>query len=101
MAAGVTARLGEVLDLVALLEAQNGGGKSGVNWEFKIEHLASPFRLNKKARQRQRKLAKSLANEKALAKWDEATADMIRRIAKSTLKQANTKRGKNQPQNPK
>jgi outer membrane protein TolC len=63
--------------------------------------MASPFRQNKKARQRQRKLAKRLLDEKVLAKWDGATADTIRKIAKSTLKQAKAKRRKNRPQNPK
>jgi hypothetical protein len=53
--------------------------------------MASPFRLNKKARRRQRKLAKSLADEKALAKWDEVSANAFRRVAQLTLKQANAK----------
>lgn len=54
--------------------------------------MTPPFRLNKKARRRQRKLVKSLADEKALAKWDEVSANTFRRIAESTMKQANAKR---------
>jgi hypothetical protein len=63
--------------------------------------MASPFRLNKKARRRQRKLAKSLADEKALAKWDEVSANTFKRIAQLTLKQANAKGRKKRPQNSK
>jgi hypothetical protein len=63
--------------------------------------MASPFRLNKKARRRQRKLAKSLADEKGLAKWDEASANTFRRIAELALKQANARRRKKRPQNSK
>jgi len=63
--------------------------------------MASPFRLNKKARRRQRKLAKSLAEEKSLVKWDEVSANTFRRIAESILKQANAKRRKKRPQNSK
>ena len=63
--------------------------------------MASPFRLNKKTRRRGRKLAKRLAKEEPLAKWDEASANSIRRIAGLTLKQANAKRRKKRPNNPK
>jgi hypothetical protein len=63
--------------------------------------MASPFRLNKKARRRQRKLAKSLADEKDLVKWDKTSANTFRRIAELTLKQANAKRRKKRPQNSK
>lgn len=59
--------------------------------------MASPFRLNKKARRRQRKLAKRLADEKDLAKWDEVSANRIRRIAELTMNQANAKRRKKTP----
>ena len=63
--------------------------------------MASPFRLNKKTRRRERKLAKRFANEETLAKWDEASANAFRRIAGLTLKQANAKRRKKRPNNPK
>jgi hypothetical protein len=63
--------------------------------------MASPFRLNKKTRRRERKLAKRLANEETLAKWDEASANSFRRIAELTLKRANAKRRKKRPKNPK
>jgi len=63
--------------------------------------MASPFRLNKKARRRDRKLAKTFADEKLLVKWDDASADTFRQIAKLTLRQANAKRRKKQPQEPK
>jgi hypothetical protein len=63
--------------------------------------MASPFRLNKKARRRQRKLAKSLADEKDLVKWDKTSANTFRPIAELTLKQANAKRRKKRPQNSK
>ena len=63
-----------------------------------MKHMASPFRQNKKARRRERKLANRFADEKTLAKWDEASADTFRRIAKLTLKQANAKRRKKRPQ---
>ena len=63
--------------------------------------MASPFRLDKKTRRRQRKLAKKFANEETLAKWDETSANTIRRIAELTLKQANAKRVKKRPKNPK
>jgi hypothetical protein len=56
--------------------------------------MTSPFRLNKKARRRQRKLAKRLADEKDLAKWDEVSANALRRIAELTLKRAHAKRRK-------
>jgi hypothetical protein len=59
--------------------------------------MTSPFRLNRKARRRQRKLAKKLANEEALAKWDELSANVFRRVADLTLKQANAKRRKKPP----
>jgi len=62
--------------------------------------MASPFRLNKKTRRRQRKLAERLANEEDLAKWDEASANSFRRIAEIALRQANAKRRKKRP-NPK
>lgn len=61
--------------------------------------MASPFRLNKKTRRRERKLAKKLANEKHLAKWDETSANIFRRIAELSMKQANAKRRKKRPQN--
>jgi len=63
--------------------------------------MASPFRLNKKARRRQRKFAKRIADEESLAKWDEASANSFRHIAELTLKQANAKRRKKRPKNPK
>jgi hypothetical protein len=63
--------------------------------------MSSPFRLNKKARRRQRKLAKNLADEKSLAKWDEQSANAFRRIADLTLKQANAKRRKKRRQDSK
>jgi len=66
--------------------------------EFRVNHMPSPFRLNKKARRKERKLAKKFADEKTLAKWDEASADAFRRVAKLTLNQANAKRRKKQPQ---
>jgi hypothetical protein len=59
--------------------------------------MASPFRYNKKTRRRMRKLAKSLANEMTLEKWDDASADSFRRIAKLTEKQANAKRRNKRP----
>ena len=61
--------------------------------------MASPFRLKKKARRKQRKLAKSLLDEKVLAKWDEVSANAFRRIADLTLKQANAKRRKKRSHN--
>jgi hypothetical protein len=60
--------------------------------------MASPFRLNKKSRRRERKLAKSFADENILAKWDEASADSFRRVAELCLKQAHAKRRKKPPQ---
>jgi hypothetical protein len=63
--------------------------------------MASPFRLNKKTRRRVRKLAKRFTNEETLAKWDEATANSIKQIAKLSVKQANAKRHKNRPKDPK
>ena len=63
--------------------------------------MASPFRLNKNARRRARKIANSLADEKALAKWDKISANNIRKIAELTLKQANAKRRKKKLQNSK
>jgi len=71
-----------------------GDRRSGVKWGFEITNQASPFRQNKKARRRQRKFAKNLANEKILAKWDEATATGIRRVAQLTMEHANAKRKK-------
>lgn len=51
--------------------------------------MVSPFRLNKKARRRGRKFARRLADEKALAKWDEVSANAFRRVAELSLKMAN------------
>jgi hypothetical protein len=59
--------------------------------------MASPFRYNKKTRRRLRKAAKRMANETTLEKWDEASADSFRQIAKLTEKQANAKRRKKRP----
>jgi hypothetical protein len=63
--------------------------------------MASPFRFNKKTRRRERKLAKRLANEEALSKWDETSADLFRRVAEQALKYANSKRREKRPINPK
>ena len=75
--------------------------ESGVKLESRVNRMASPFRLNKKARRRGRKLAKRIADENILGKWDEATADILRRVAKLTLKQANAKRRKKRHNNSK
>ena len=60
--------------------------------------MASPFRYNKKERQRLRKRAKRFLDEKILAKWDPATADSIRRVAALTDRQAKAKRRKKRPE---
>jgi len=63
--------------------------------------MTSPFRLNKKARRRGRKLAKKFTDEKSLAKWDEVTANRFRRIAELITKETNAKRRKKKSQSPK
>jgi hypothetical protein len=60
--------------------------------------MASPFRLRKKARRRERKQAKRFLDEETLATWNERCANSFGRIGELILKQANAKRRKKRPQ---
>jgi len=66
--------------------------------KYMLGFMTSPFRYNKKYRRRERKLAKSMADETTLEKWNEAAADSFRRIAKLIEREANAKRRKKRPQ---